>query len=75
MLRGGGLREIADVGVAELLAHGGVGEQRGRRDHPADAQAGRKDFAHAGAVCEPGALVCGERRQICIDPRIERYQW
>ena len=68
------MRQVAGVGVAELLAHSGVGEQRGWRDHPTDAQAGREDFAHAGAVCEPGALVYSERREIGIDPRIERYQ-
>ena len=69
------MREIAGVGVAELLAHGGVGERRGWRDQPTDAQTGRQDFAHAAAVREPVALVCGERREIGIDPSIERYHW
>ena len=40
VLRGGGLGEGAGVGVAELLAHDGMRQQCGRRNHPANPQTG-----------------------------------
>lgn len=54
-----GLREVAGVGVGKLLAHGGVGEQCGRCDHPSDAQSGAQHFTQAAAVREPVAAAGG----------------
>ena len=45
VLRGRGLGKGAGVGVAELLAHGGLGQQLGRRNQPAHAQAGAEYLA------------------------------
>ena len=50
VLRRGGLGEGAGVGVAELLAHGGLGQQFGRADHPAHAQAGAQHLGQRAAV-------------------------
>ena len=51
------------MGVAELFAHGGVGQERGGCDHPADAQAGLKILLKlpqwASKSREPGT-VCGQ---------------
>ena len=38
--------------VAELLAHGGLGQQFARGDHPAHAQARAENLAHAAAVSQ-----------------------
>ena len=40
VLGGSGLGKGAGVGIAELFAHGGLGQQLGRGNHPAHAQAG-----------------------------------
>ena len=45
-----GLRKGAGVGIAELLAHGGLGQQLGLRNHPAHAQARAEHLAQGPAV-------------------------
>ena len=45
-----GLRKGAGMCIAELLAHGGLGQQLGRGNHPAHTQAGRKHLAQTAAV-------------------------
>ena len=50
VLRGRGLGKGAGVGVAELFAHGRLGQQRARRNHPAHTQAGAQYLAEAAAM-------------------------
>ena len=49
-MRTNGLCQVAGVGVAELLTHGGPRQQLGRPNHPAHAQARAQYLAEATAV-------------------------
>jgi hypothetical protein len=53
VMRGDGLGQVAGVGITELLAHGGVGQQCGRRNHPTQTQTRRQNFAERSAMSQP----------------------
>ena len=76
VLRGRGLGEGAGVRVAELLAHGGLGQQLGRGNHPAHAQAGREHLAQTAAVRQQLAAArhLGGQRQQAGRWRIAKVQ-